>query len=246
MARNRLRMNSDKTQLIWLGTAQQLRKITVYDLQLLSSQIPFVASVSNLGFHVDNELTLSHHVHRICRTGFFQLRAVRDSLTPDCAKMLVHAFVGSRLDYCNSLLYGISGVRLQKLQSIQNAAARLVTGTRKFDHISPVLRDLHWLPVAGRITYKLAMIVHKCLNGKAPTYLADACIPVSSLSGRQQLRSAAAGQLLVPYTSTNIGRRSFSYCGPATWNSLPASLRTASMSADAFGRALKRHLFDSR
>ena len=249
MGRNRLKMNSDKTQVIWFGTRQQLAKVTVQDLQLLTDRIPFVTSVSNLGFHLDSELTMSRHVDSVCRSGFFQLRqlrAVRSSLTPDCAKMLVHAFISSRLDYCNSLLYGVSVEQLKRLQSVQNAAARLISGTRKFDHISPVLRDLHWLPVAKRITYKLAMLVHKCLNGCAPSYLADECIPVSILPGRRELRSAASGQLLVPWASTNIGRRSFSVCGPVTWNSLPAALRiSACSSADAFGRALKRHLFDT-
>ena len=116
--------------------------------------------------------------------------------------------------------------------------------TRKFDRITPVLQNLHWLPVAKRIAYKVVMLVHKCLNGRAPFYLADVCIPVDTLPGRRQLRSAAAGQLLVPRTSgTNIGRRGFHCCGPATWNALPVSLRTDNRSSDAFGRALERHLF---
>jgi len=249
MARNRLKMNADKTQVIWFGTGQQLRKITVRDIELLSDHIPCSESVSNLGFHADSELTMSPHVDSVCRSGFFQLRqlrAVRSSFTPDCLKTLVHAFISSRLDYCNSLLFGVSGSQLKRLQSVQNAAARLISGTRKFDHVSPVLRDLHWLPVTSRITYKLAMLVHKCLNNNAPPYLMDVCRPIDSLPGRRrQLRSAATGQLFVPRTNTNIGRRSFSVCGPVTWNSLPAALRTAALSASAFGRALKKHLFDS-
>ena len=85
----------------------------------------------------------------------------------------MHAFVSSRLDYCNSLLYGVSDELLQKLQVIQNAAARVVTGARKFDHITPVLHEVHWLPVRQRIRFKLAMTVYKCLSGLAPAYLAD-------------------------------------------------------------------------
>jgi len=76
-----------------------------------------------------------------------------------------------RIDYCNSSLYGVSGGQPRKLQAVQNAAARVVTGARKFDHITPVLRDLRWLPVRQRIKYKLAMIVYKCLHGLAPVYL---------------------------------------------------------------------------
>jgi len=79
--------------------------------------------------------------------------------------------ISSHLDYCNSLLYGVGDGLLKKLQAVQNAAARVVTGTKKFDHITPVLRDLHWLPVRQRIKYKLAMTVYKCLGGLAPTWL---------------------------------------------------------------------------
>jgi len=114
---------------------------------------------------------------------------VRSSLTLEAAKTLVHAFVSSRLHYCNSLLYGIGDGLLTKLQTVQNVATRVVTGTRKFDHITPVLRQLHWLSVRQRITFKLAMITFKCLHGLAPSYLADVCIPVSSVVGRWQLRS---------------------------------------------------------
>jgi len=93
----------------------------------------------------------------------------------------VHTFVSSRLGDCNSLLYGIGDGLLMKLQTVQNAAARVVTGTKKFDHITPALRQLHWLPVRQRITFKLAMITFKCLHGLAPPYLADVYIPVSSV-----------------------------------------------------------------
>jgi len=96
---------------------------------------------------------------------------------------------------------------LTKLQTVQNAAARVVTGTRKFDHITPVLRQLHWLPVCQRITFKLAMITFKCLHGLAPSYLAEVCTPVSSVvgPGRWQLRSVNSGALVVPRTRTTIG-----------------------------------------
>ena len=85
-----------------------------------------------------------------------QLRAIRGSLTTDAAKTLAQAFVGGRLDYCNSLLYGVSEDLLRHLQNVQNAAARFITGARKYDHISPVLRDLHWLPLRQRIIFKIA------------------------------------------------------------------------------------------
>ena len=98
-------------------------------------------------------------------------------------------------------------------------------------------------PVRQRITFKLAMITFKCLRGLAPSYLADACIPVSSVVGRWQLRSADSGTLVVPRTRTTIGRRDFAVSGPTTWNSLPVELRTSSLSSQTFAKKLKTHLF---
>ena len=120
---------------------------------------------------------------------------------------------------------------------------RVVTGTRKFDHITPVLRDLHWLPVRQRIKYKLAMIVYKCLHGWAPTYLADDCLVISTIAGKRHLRSAGTGLLFVPRTRTTLGMRSFAVAGPVTWNSLPDTLRTATLSSLTFAGHLKTHLF---
>ena len=129
---------------------------------------------------------------------------VRSSLTLEAAKTLVHAFVSSRLDYCNSLLYGIDDGLLTKLQTVQNAAARVVTGTRKFDHISPVLLQLHWLLVRQRITFKLAMITFKCLHGLVPSYLADVCIPISSVVDRWHCGRPTVGHSLCRIPGTRL------------------------------------------
>ena len=104
-----------------------------------------------------------------CRSCFFQLRqlrAIRSSLMTNAD--IGTGVVGGRLDYCNSLLYGVSEDLLRHLQSVQNAAARFITGARKYNHISPVLRNLHWLPLRQRIIFKIATLMHQCLNGLAP------------------------------------------------------------------------------
>ena len=180
--------------------------------------------------------------HSVTQTKFLSEQNMMLNQQQD-AKTLVHAFISSRLDYCNSLLYGISDGLLRKLQAVQNAAARVVTGARKFDHITPVLRELHWLPVRQRIRYKLAMTVYKCLHGSAPTYLADDCLAISAIVGKRHLRSAGTGLLSVPRTRTTLGMRSFAVAGPVIWNSLPAALRTATLSPSTFARHLKTHLF---
>jgi len=241
MRSNRLRMNADKTQLVWLGTRQQLAKLTITELPLLSALVKPSSAVLDLGVNIDGQLTIADHVAALRRSCLFQLRQLRmvkSSLTSEAAKTLVHAFVSSRLDYCNSLLYGIGDGLLMKLQTVQNAAARVVTGTKKFDHITPVLCQLHWLPVRQRIIFKLAMITFKCLHGLAPSYLANVCTPVSSVVGRWQLRSANSGALVMPRTRTTIGRRDFAVASPATWNSLPVDLRTSSLSRDTFSKLI--------
>ena len=110
----------------------------------------------------------------------------------------------------------VSGWLLDKLQSLQNAAAHLVTGARKCDHITPMIRDLHWLPVWQRLRFNTSFLVFNCLCGLAPVYLVDCCKPTSANSGCSHLRSANLCQLSVPRTSTSYGDRSFAVCGPST------------------------------
>jgi hypothetical protein len=247
MGSNRLKMNADKTQLIWIGTRQQLAKFDIASLRLLQATVPFSAAVLDLGVHIDCQLTMSSHVAALRRSCFFQLRqlrAVRQSLTIDAVKTLVQAFISSRIDYCNSLLCGITKELLLKLQAIQNSAARLITGTRKYDHITPVLRSLHWLPVDKRITFKMALLVYKSLHGLTPPYLAQDITPVSSVPGRQHLRSATNHRLTTPKTRTELGKRAFSVSGPTIWNSLPVHLRAPELSAGGFRNYLKTWLFN--
>jgi len=118
----------------------------------------------------------------------------------------------------------ISGQLLQRLQAIQNAAARLITGARRSQHMTSILCQLHWLPIQQHTLYKTAVLVYKCRHGMAPSYLSTYCMPTSSHDGRCHLRSAVSGQLAVPRTTTNYGDRSFTVSGPATWNSLPAAV----------------------
>jgi len=126
----------------------------------------------------------------LCSLWDFDTRCHQDT----CSR----AYISCRLDNCNALLYGIADNQFQRLQSVQNAAARLVTGCRRSGHIMPVLRSLHWLPVRQRVAFKLATLVHKCLNGQAPTYLADFCRQTGDR--RLGMRSAETWILHVPRT----------------------------------------------
>jgi len=142
-------------------------------------------------------------------------------------KTLVHAFIVSRVDYSNAVCAGSPKSTTDTLQRVLNAAARLVTNTHKYDHgLSSLLHDqLHWLNVPERVEFKLAVMVRRCLENKAPKYLSNHCTPVTAVSSRH-LRSPKQHQLTVPRSRLiTFGRRAFSMAGPTVWNSLPTEFR---------------------
>ena len=157
-------------------------------MQIGEQCIKFSTSAKNLGVTFDPELKMDLHVNNITRSCFFQLRqlrSIRRSLTMEATKTLVHSLVSSRVDYCNSIFYGATNAVLRRLQSVLNAAARLITNTKKFDHITSVLRDqLHWLPIRQRIIFKIATFVRNSLHGRGPIYLSRSCIPISVIGAR--------------------------------------------------------------
>jgi len=171
-----------------------------------------------------------------------QLRRVRRSLDDGSAATLVHTFVTSRVDYCNALYAGAPKTVTDKLQRVLNAAARVVSDTRKFDHgLTTHLHDeLHWMDVPERVTYKLGVMMYRCLRGLAPRYLADQFTPASDVPSRLHLRSANRHQLIVPRCRLNTyGRRAFAIAGPTVWNSLPRELRDPACGFDSFKQFLK-------
>jgi len=162
------------TQVMWLGSPQQLAKVDVSEVPVLSTRINVSETARDLGVVIDSQLslwTLSAQVAAVYRSGYYQLRQLRPfvrSMSAGTVKMLVQAFISYRLDYCNSLFYGIAEGLMSRLQSVQNAAARLVSGARRYDHITPVLQELHWLPVRHRVDFKIATLVYLSLSSMAP------------------------------------------------------------------------------
>ena len=141
------------------------------------------------------------------------------------------------------MFYGVSNKLLATLQSIQNCAAKIVVGGLKYDHISPILRELHWLPVHKRIVFKLCVMTFKCLNGLTPQYLADKCIRVSTLVQSYRLRSIEHNVLVVPLTKLKIGSRDFAVSDPTLWNALPKYLCRPGLSLLGFRNELKTYLY---
>ena len=160
-------------------------------------------------------------------------------VTNDAAQTLVNTLVTSRLDGLNALLIGVPQTTVALLQRVQNNAARVVTGTPKHDHISPILRSLHWLPVATRIKFKVLLLAYKCVHGIAPPYLQELIQPYRP---SRSLRSAEGLLLSQPRSRlASFGDRAFSRAAPRLWNSLPYTIR-ASDSVAIFKRRLKTHM----
>ena len=164
---------------------------------------------------------------------------IKNCLSRDALEILVHAVVSSRLDYCNALLAGLPAYLVGRLQMVQNCAARLVTGVKRREHITPVLHSLHWLPVQCRIDFKVLLLVFKCLNGNAPAYLSD----MLQFKESRYTRSVVDNKLNVPRTKcSTFGDRAFSVYGPSKWNNLPKDIRYY-QDIDVFKTMLKTHLF---
>ena len=200
-------------------------------------------TLSNLGFKMDSDFKLHNQISSVTRSCFFHLRRlakVKPFLSQQHFQSVIHAYITSRLDYCNSLYFGASQKELARLQLVQNAAARLLTGTKKFDFITPVLRSLHWIPVHLRIQFKILVFTYKSLNGLAPPYLLEL---VSPYTPARCLRSA--DQMLLEASKAKKaprGKRAFSAAAPTLWKELPLPIKQAP-SLTAFKSRLKTHFF---
>ncbi len=188
-------------------------------------------------------MRLEQHITNLCRSAYHQLHniyRIRKYLTDNAAKSLVHAFVTSRIDYCNSLLFGTLKHLLDRLQRVLNTAARLVTGSPRSSHITPVLQELSWLPVSHGKQFKLALLTFKAFYGLASVYVTHL---LTAYTPTRSLRSAGKNLLVVPaYCLTPFATRSFACAAPSIWNGLPDELHSIS-SLSMFKTVLKSYLF---
>ncbi|XP_053337496.1 uncharacterized protein LOC128509691, partial [Clarias gariepinus] len=238
---NFLLLNPDKTEVLVIGPQAARSKLSDHTVILYGLYVPSSATVKDLDVIIDSSLSFEAHVDNITRIAFFHLRniaRIKNILSPNDAEKLVHAFITSWLDYCNALLSGCSTRCLNKLQLVQNAAARVLTRTRRYKHSPPILSTLHWLPVKFRIDFKI--LLYKALNGLVPQYLSELLV---SYNPPRLLRSKDAGCLSVPrIIKTTAGGRAFSYKAPKLWNSLPNSVRDSD-TVSVFKSRLKTYLF---
>ncbi|XP_062391362.1 uncharacterized protein LOC134079180 [Sardina pilchardus] len=224
MGANFLNLNENKTEIIVFGKTSPA--FSTDALGPLASNIR--PSVRNLGVIFDSAFKFEQQVSAVVRKSFFHLRTLAKTkayLPRSALERVIHAFITSQLDYCNALYTGIDQSQLRRLQLVQNSAARLLTCTKKREHITPVLASLHWLPIRYRIDFKLLLTVFKSLHGLAPTYLSDLLhhhIPSRALRSADQLL------LEVPRTRLKTkGDRAFAVAAPSLWNCLPFHIRAA-------------------
>jgi len=246
MCANRLKLNTLKTEVIWCATSRRQQQLPTAEIRVGSDYVRPSKCVRNLGICIDSDVTMKTHVTRTVASCFAtrrQLRTVRRSVSDHVFQTLIVSLVLSRLDYGNATLAGIPANQHHRLQSVITAAAKMVYNRRRYDHVTPLLRDLHWLKLPERLDFKLAVTIYKCLHGLAPAqYLADSIQRVSG-SGRRQLRSSSTETLVVPFTRlVTAGDRAFSSFSSRLWNSLSNDV-TAATTLSTFRSHLKTYLF---
>ena len=226
MLRNKLKLNQDKTELLVISSKYRPRPpldyIRVGEEVIMSSK-----QARNLGVGFDQYLDFKEHVKITCKSAFFRIRSIakiRRYLSQSTTEAIVDAYITSRLDYCNALPYGLPKYLINRFPLLQNSAARLVTLTRRQEHITPILRSLDWLPVHYRIVFEILLLTYKALNGLAPDYIKDL---LKYNDSRRTLRSSNNRLLDEPRANLKtFGERAFSVAAPRLWNKLPLQIKS--------------------
>ena len=242
MNNNFLKLNPEKTELIIIGKKNAIKHLPVVNINAEGKLITSTQTLKSLGVILNSTLTMEEFVSQKCQSAGMYLRRlskVRKCLSFNATHTLLNAFVLGRIDYCNSLLIGISGYLISRLQRVQNWAIRVLFKLSRYDHITFYYTEVHWLPINQRINFKILLLTYKSINGHNPSYLKDL---FSSYVPGRDLRSAEGMLLTKPKMLTSIGERAISYQGPLLWNELPDYIKKAN-SIDNFKKKLKTFLF---
>ena len=244
MVSNKLKMNCDKTEVMLCGTRAKLKNIDTDSIVVCNDLISLSSNVRNLGFFFDQNFNLNVHISQIRKSCYFEIRRIshlRPFIDEKSTIQLIISLVFSRLDYCNCLFYNMSEENFQKLQVVQNHCARLVKKAPKRSSATSLLKELHWLPIKFRVSYKVAIFVFKCLNDDSfPSYLKDL---ISIYTPSRTLRSSDKFLLFKPTVKlATFGEKSFYFSAPDVWNSLPYDLRSCTLFS-TFKKKLKTFFF---
>ena len=244
LTQNKLKLNDSKTEILLIRSRFDTLPAPITSIHIGTSCVTITDSARNIGVTFDDSYSFKPHISNTCRSVNYFLRKmahIRKFLTEESCKTVIHAVMSAKLDYANSLLYGLPDNQLQLLQRTQNTAARIITRSRKFDHITPILRRLHWLPVSYRINFKIILLTYKALHGLAPRYMRDM---LTHRLNTRTLRSSSQQLLYVPrWRLKSFGRRSFAVAGPVLWNQLPLHIKSAP-NINIFKNRLKTYVFN--
>ena len=213
------------------------------DLIICNEQISSTSKAKNLGVILDSALTMEPKINEICKKACWEIRNIgrlREMIDPRNCAILVQAYVTSKLDYCNALLYSCNAKHINKLQRVQNAAARLIACTRKFDPVTLIKKNLHWLPVKQRIVFKIIILCFKALYGKAPEYMQQ--LVSFKDNGSRRPKYLLKEPVDTTKTLKTVGDRSFAVAAYKLWNDLPKDIRKIDHYVN-FKKLLKTHLF---
>ena len=239
---NKLKLNDEKTETILINPKKF--DVNVSSLKIGDEDIVFNDKAKNLGIFLDNELSMKYQISNLSKAVYLEIRRLKHIskfVSESCLKTLAASFILSRLDYCNALYKNLNKCQIEQIQKLQNFAAKVVLSKTIYDHVTPCLIELHWLPVSYRIDYKIAVLTFKCLYGLAPEYLSDL---IEEYQPTRQLRSAnqkLLTQKVVKYV--RLGEKSFSFSAPEVWNKLPFFLRNE-LSFEVFKKKLKTYYFN--
>ena len=232
-------LNASKTKILIVTPPFLKDKIIIQGTFINERCVRFVNSAKNLGVTIDNDLSFKYQVTNVVKSCFIVIRKlskIKSYLSYEQLRTVVYACVFSKLDYCNSLYFGIESKLINRLQSVQNSAVRLLCKKKNTNvSVDNFIRDCHWLKVRERIIFKFCLIIHNCLHGVAPMSLKE-LLTYSSSTRTQKL-------IQHPF-KRSFGDRSFKNVAPKLWNLLPLKIRMESR-IDVFKKSLKTYLFDN-
>ena len=226
MSINRLKLNKVKTELLYLFSKYNPQQ-SLPPLRFGTDVIKPSSNARNIGDIFNTTMSMLPHANNVCKSAFYHRRTIsriRKYLSTQTTDILIHTFVTSKLDHWNSLLYNVPKNVIKQLQLVQNAAGRQITRPRKCDYITPILFNLHWLPVSEQINFKILLLTFKALHQQSPTYIQD--LITRYLLSRSLQSSFMLSLNPVSFNLKTYGSRAFAVSAPKLWNKLPDDIRS--------------------
>lgn len=245
MNSRQLKLNEDKTECLFVGRELDRDRMNVQSLSVNNTDITVGDQVKNLGVLLDTELLMKDQISHVVKVAGYHLRNIsfiKKYLDENSIKKLISNHVISKLDYTNSVYYGLPNYLLKKLQLIMNRAARLIKGRSLRDRVTPILIELHWLPVKARIVYKQCVMVRQAIRHGKPKYVRDMLTDFRTDSDIILRHDDDGYRLMEPRFYKEAGRRAFVNCAPRLYNAIPANIKMAE-TVDVFKKRLKTYLF---